>query len=182
MNKTKIGLILGITSTITTLTTITPAHAFTWTVNATSTNPNTTITGTFTINDESLGSGAMVTASNISLNGVIYDNTADIINIGGVGSIDSISWDYLVPNVPNGCTTAPCSLSLLFDTPLTFAGGGGLVSLASGSSFNQNGNLSSNGGTTFGNARVVPFEFNQTVPVLTAVGIMGFGYWKRKQK
>lgn len=106
-------------SLISTLTTVglttTPVSALTWTLNPNSqvqTSPTTTpLTGSFTIDDESLINPS-ITASNINLGSLVFI-ADDVINIDVAGGITAIDWLDQDNNV----------LSLVFNSPLTSLGG-----------------------------------------------------------
>jgi hypothetical protein len=93
-----------------------PAQALIWKINdgTIDTNPTTSITGSFTIDNES-STAPSITFSNIMIDSLTF-TAADVINISlatpnGSG-IEAIDW-------LNGSN----SLSLVFDSPLTTAGG-----------------------------------------------------------
>lgn len=93
-----------------------PAQALTWTVNngTVATSPPTPITGNFSIDNENSDSPT-VTFADLTIDGLAF-TTADVFNISlsmpsGSG-IEAIDWD-------NGSN----SLSLVFEFPLTTAGG-----------------------------------------------------------
>jgi len=93
-----------------------PAQALTWTINngSINSNPATAITGSFTIDNEN-STAPNITFSNLMIDGLTL-TAADVINISlatpsGSG-IQAIDW-------LNGLN----SLSLVFDSPLTTAGG-----------------------------------------------------------
>jgi hypothetical protein len=93
-----------------------PAQALTWTINngTVDTNLSTSITGSFTIDNEN-STAPNITFSNLMIDGLTF-TAADVINISlatpsGSG-IEAIDW-------LNGLN----SLSLVFDSPLTTAGG-----------------------------------------------------------
>ncbi len=190
MKKTNFGLILGLTSTLATLTTISPAHSLTWTLNASVSDPgppilnNLLIEGSFDIDNESLGQNATISNISILFDGVTYDNNSFVI-LGGTGEISDIG--FTLAGGINGCQDpVSCSLDLVFSPGLTTAGGFIPLNVANFAQISNSGNISPTPNTTFSGgitgSAVVPFEFREGLVSLLGIGMIGASHWWRNRK
>ena len=138
-----------------------PVQALTWTINNGTTDGTNLITGSFTVNDESI-TNPSITFSNIMVNSLTFTAT-NVVNVGLVtpsgGGISSIDWQK-----------GSDSLSLVFNSPFLTTAGGTITLNDIVSDFNSNAVRGSVTGASQPTTAVPEPDFSFSFLVLGTIG------------